>query len=212
MVGRLFPIYWKTTPSSFLTGKRGKKSTVKFLLSKGANCKLRDEDGHTPLMSYIMTGECSISMIQVLLNAGSDVNAQNSVGASVLQLAAKYCESKIVKHLLINGANAKLADGKGTTALMSCIGKPTKIMKLLVVSGGVELLNAKNSEGRTALHLAAMKNDEHALLVLLSEGANISVRDEDGMTALSLASSAECQAILQKAASVVSVQKTGVKK
>ena len=197
---------------SFLTGKRGKKATVKFLLSKGANCKLRDEDGHTPLMSYIMTGECSISIIQVLLNAGSDVNAQDSVGASVLQLAAKYCERKIVKHLLINGANAKLADGKGTTALMSCIGMPTKIMKLLVVSGGVELLNAKNSEGRTALHLAALKNDKHALLFLLSKGANISLRDEDGMTALSLASSTKCQTILQKASSVVIVQKTGVKK
>lgn len=70
--------------------------------------------GNTPLANAIAKGD--VAAVKKFIEYGADVN-EKSNGVTPLMLAARYNNVEVIKLLLANGANVKVKDGKGNTAL-----------------------------------------------------------------------------------------------
>ena len=145
---------------------------------KGANLKARDRQGRTPLHLAAVYNKHS-TVIQTLLDAAADPNAKDGTSRTPLHLAAgKNIRSQrlnFFENLLTFGiASAFLDIGKNKAK-----SNLRKIIKMLVSAGGDP--NAKDSSGRTPLHVAA-GNSEHIQMVyiLLEAGADPEAKDNSG--------------------------------
>ena len=87
------------------------------------------------------------------------------------------------------------------TAKRPCIGRPTVNKNLAVIqvllAAGVNL-EARDKDGNTPLHWAALYNENPAVVqVLLAAGAELEVRDKDGNTPLCFAAENKNSAVVQ---------------
>jgi len=102
--------------------------------------------------------------------------------------AADGSYAGIVKALLKNRANPNLADEKGQTALMFAwkypwmYAKEAPVFALLRDNGAN--LDATDGDGNSILMRAASSGDERLVETLLASGADVSIRDRYGKTAL----------------------------
>ena len=99
--------------------------------------------------------QADTATVSALLAAGSDVNAKNRDGETVLILAAKYGYTDVVKALLAKGAevNAKDPYLYGRTALLLAANNGhADVVKALLAEGAD--LNARDRFGDTALTCA----------------------------------------------------------
>nr|XP_045594354.1 ankyrin repeat domain-containing protein 50-like [Procambarus clarkii] len=195
-----------------LASAMGMSSVVQRLVDLGANLEAttNQQPGATPLI--LATRSCCTECISALVKAGSNVNAQNSLGWSPLILAAWYCESQ-EQVLLDAGANINLTDNSGNTALIIGAYFGTTYSIHTLMAAGVNI-NAQNMFGATAVmaisldgspNLAALltycpdltltTSDgasvlceavvmcESAVPLLIKAGANVNLADNDGSTA-----------------------------
>ncbi|XP_066564817.1 NF-kappa-B inhibitor zeta isoform X2 [Amia ocellicauda] len=79
-------------------------------------------------------------------------------------------------------------DKKGRTMLHNvvCQGKRAPVYAIAKRMAALNRINAKDTEGKTALHLAAEKNQHLMVADLISLGANVNSRDKFGKTSLHL--------------------------
>lgn len=102
-------------------------NVVLFLLNRGANLRARDKYGNTALIAascecVVATMNSAYSVVKVLVEKGSDVNAHSNDGTTALMNAAGgFGGSAIVKLLLDHGADPRARDSKGNTALKYAI-------------------------------------------------------------------------------------------
>jgi ankyrin repeat protein len=93
---------------------------------------------------------------------------------------------KIVKLLIVSGANVNAGNITNTTPIMySSVGGWTDIIKFLIVSGAN--VNAVNNNGVTALMYSSAKGFLDIVELLVSKGADINAIDDRGNTAMLLA-------------------------
>lgn len=117
-----------TTPLA-RAAKGGDVEVVKLLLAHGANPSLPTVQGVTPMMMAAGTGyserdsrgryqteEQAAEIIQLLLNAGADINQQASDGGTALHGAAGRGRNALVRLLAAHHADLTLKDSKGRTA------------------------------------------------------------------------------------------------
>jgi ankyrin repeat protein len=75
-----------------------------------------DGDGSTPLLDAVVHEHPDV--IELLLDLGADVNAQNTrSGSTALHQAVKTGNVEIVRMLLVRDVDRSLIDGDGRTAL-----------------------------------------------------------------------------------------------
>jgi ankyrin repeat protein len=89
------------------------------------------------------------------------------------------CGTKeIVSWMISEGATVVFDDDEGFTCLHSAIGpdKPdhTEIIRILIAAGADN--NARGTNDYTPVHYAAVRNDIEALIILVDEGADLSIR------------------------------------
>ncbi|MFM7024783.1 MAG: ankyrin repeat domain-containing protein [Limnohabitans sp.] len=94
-----------------LAALRGQEPVVSKLLARGAAV---NKSGWTPLHYAATGGHARIAA--VLIQAGSDLNAESSNGTTPLMMAAMYGNSDTVKWLLQSGADASLRNQQGLSA------------------------------------------------------------------------------------------------
>lgn len=187
---------------------------IKLLIDSGANVNFqrsirscygcqRLKIGYTPLMLAVIYGEKDI--IEMLINAGADVNMQDSDGVTALYLAVKkalYSSVKnncyeIIEMLLKSGANvdipiqrcdfsyfSKKTNDSSTLLIESVRSKNIKIVNLLILYNAN--VNLQDSKGLTALMWATKKECKNIVDILLKAYADISIKDNNGYTALNL--------------------------
>ena len=144
-------------------------------------------------------------VVKTIVDKGADVNARlkadtevhNAIAATWLReagatpfLRASLCaDLEVMKLLLAHGADPKLNTNDGTTTLMAIsgvgyaegfmhdFGTPEQSLtaKKLLLDLGIDV-NAKNSDGITALHGAAHKNFVAGIELLVQHGGDLSVR------------------------------------
>ncbi len=164
-------------------------AALRALLNAGADVNARSGaaapvSGVTSLMYCAWRG--SLAELQLLIDAGADVNAADSVGDTALMRAAQRGHAGMVRALLAAGASPNAQDKRGWTALMgACVSKNTAdtgIAAMLVAAGtDIEL---KNHHGFTALSYAAQSNKKNHVELLLAAGADVNSRDTMGRNVL----------------------------
>jgi len=95
---------------------KGQKKVAQLLLEHGAKVNVPDSSGSFALHNAAIGGDAD--MVAMMLDHGAEIDARDAEsGATALMLAASLGRAAAVRLLLQRGANAKLADKAGHTAL-----------------------------------------------------------------------------------------------
>lgn len=164
----------------------GLAELVSKLLSMGANINSTTADGWTPLHLALHFRHKEIA--EFLVSRGADINRQNGDGQTPLMLVAD--DKTFVELLLAHGADTNRSDKNGRTALLISLQSPSFIQssRFLMTQGA--RLDAKTTEGWTALHVALLGRNEEMARLLLLKGADVNSKTVDGWMPLHLAASA----------------------
>lgn len=164
-------------------------------LIAGRDVNLRDKSSHTTALEHAVRN-ANREMVQMLLAAGADVNAQNNAGETVLMMLDDDATSELIWDLLNAGAKVNWKDKEGNTPLLeaaSC--NNLELLKTLLETGAE--VNAKNKLGQTALMRAAGEGLINNVRMLLLAGGDINARDKEGGNALFYANDASQSATVR---------------
>lgn len=180
------------------------------------NCNNCNSKGQTPLMfamEHPKSGSTVSESVRYLVEKGANLNTQDNGGSTAIMygkgFSPYWSHAYQVLYLIENGAKTTVKDGAGnnilhhaysvgysaiTSGALAPYGEDgyTEVLKQVkaVTRTSIEHglnVNQQNLIGETPLHLAAAKCLNAGVELLLSLGANPSIRTKAGDTALSLA-------------------------
>uniref|UniRef100_UPI00403ECD4F protein kinase domain-containing protein n=1 Tax=Microcoleus sp. TaxID=44472 RepID=UPI00403ECD4F len=136
------PLFWARSPEM-----------AKLLIAKGADVNAKNKNGWTPLHRAR-----SKVIAKILLAAGAKINikednARNGKGTTLLHNAAKIGFKELVQHLIKDGANVVIRDGRKRTPLHYAATKEVAALLMLDI-------NAIDESGNTPLHLAVDRGSQ----------------------------------------------------
>jgi ankyrin repeat protein len=140
----------------------------------------RDGRGNTPLLYAAAVG--SLDSMRLLLDAGADPNAANSVGATPLMWSAS--DTAKVRLLLAKRAkvNARSLLGETPLLIAAAYDGSLETARLLIENGAD--VNARDKGGVSALENAAGNNNVALARLLIEKGADVNNADAGGSTPL----------------------------
>ncbi|XP_061441528.1 nuclear factor NF-kappa-B p105 subunit isoform X2 [Rhineura floridana] len=150
---------------------------------------VRNDLYQTPLHLAVITKQAGV--VKDLLRAGADVSLLDRHGNSVLHLAAKQGDEKVLS-MLLNHKEAflmrDLPNGEGLTVIhLAVIANSMSCLRLLIAAGA-DVNAQEQKSGRTALHLAVEQGNISLAGCLLLEGdAFVDSTTYDGTTPLHIA-------------------------
>ena len=171
----------------------GNAKVVALLLDRGA--KLTDDrsDSITPLMTAADSGHVEVVRL-LLARTRPDVNAKDYDGSTALHFAARRGKTEAARLLIEAGADVNATDNHGRTALMYAAMNGYRPSTALLL-GRRATVDAKDRAGNTALLLATRYAGEpQVIAALLQGGADASVKDAKGRSAVDIALSRENRA------------------
>lgn len=136
---------------------------------------------------------CDLSGVKAALAEKADVNAESKGDTPLINAARNGCLD-VVKTLLSAGANVNASTREpdmlrltGHTALMTASWDEgsSEVVKALIAAGAD--VNLKDSEGMSALAIAAENNQLESVRALAAAGADVNARDKHGDTTLDTA-------------------------
>lgn len=146
--------------------------------------------GAMPLHVAACYGQKAI--IDLLLAAGAEVDAEDSEGYTPLHWAAKRNNPVIAQTLLAKGAKVNARTHNGFAPLHAAtLDRRLELLQLLLAHGAE--VNARTKENITPLHLAAAGDQKAATAALIAKGADLHAKSEEGSTPLALALFHACQ-------------------
>ena len=132
-----------------------------------------------PLIAKAARGD--VRKVKALLAQGTDVNAADAYGMTLLHWAADKGHKDVVELLLAHGANVNAKELEhGISSLQyAAMNGHVGVMEVLLGHGAD--VSAKDNHGTTALEWAAMRGQKDAVNLLLSRGADVNT---PGLSAL----------------------------
>jgi ankyrin repeat protein len=150
--------------SMHLAVRSENKNLIDILIENKADLERKNKDGDMPLHLAIKSGDYSIA--ELLIRRGANVLVQNSEGNTALHLLV----SVIVENFQKSGPY-----------------KDHSRLIYLLLKGKKGILNIKNNDGDTPLHLAVKLQDYSLSMHFVQNGCNIDEKNVDGDTPLHLA-------------------------
>jgi ankyrin repeat protein len=176
---------------------------VKMLLAAGADATAKDNQETTVLMNA--AGNADVRVLKLLLSASADPGGQNEHGETALMMAARSGRAENVKVLLGTGIAVDAKDQNGSTALLQAVtNEEPEVTKLLLEKGAD--VNNKDEDGTTALALAAGQGQPETMKILIDAGAAVDARDGEGSTPLMEVVDTENALVLLKAGADLSIK------
>jgi ankyrin repeat protein/L-ascorbate metabolism protein UlaG (beta-lactamase superfamily) len=156
----------------------GAEPLVQYLLGQNFDLNALNGSGYSPLHFAAMAGNQTI--IRLLVAAGANIDQNDNTGLSPLMIAAYNEKLEIVATLLELGADPNHAPSiYGHSPLSTAIWSGNLEVVNLLIDHGADL-QYRNSEGETALHLAAAKGSIPIAQMLLTRGLDVNTIDNGG--------------------------------
>ena len=162
--------------------KSDNAGAVRELIQRGFDPNTRDAQGQTGLLNALK--EPAPKVTRVLIESPkTDLDAVNNQGESALMLAALKGQQAEVNELLERDA---AVNKTGWTPLHYAVtGSQLTIMKLLIEK--YAFIDAQSPNGTTPLMMAAMYGSNETVKLLIEEGADPLMKNQQGMTAADFA-------------------------
>ncbi|WP_372016767.1 ankyrin repeat domain-containing protein [Pseudoxanthomonas sp. 10H] len=157
----------------------GRPEAVMTLLANGADPRVADAEGNTPLHHAARSTDPGVAAL--LRDAAAEIDALNHDGFSPLGLACASGNWRLAKFLLERGARPEPAGGQPAllAAAASEEDDPAGVQLLLKFKAKV---GTPGRDARTALHEAALAGHADIAAALLAAGADPQARDAAGRT------------------------------
>jgi len=157
----------------------GRPDAVTTLLANGADPRVADADGNTPLHHAARSSDPGV--VALLRDAAAEIDALNHEGLTPLGIACVAGNWRLAKFLLERGARPDPHGGRPVLLAAAATEEddPAGVQLLLKHKARVD---TRNADGRTALHEAARAGHCEIVELLLGAGAQAEVRDADGRT------------------------------
>jgi ankyrin repeat protein len=187
VTSRLTPLFYAT--------RLGNPHIVNALIQAGADVRHDFKNGLTALHIVASKNDEDLDIARLLLDNGADVNARYTDIKSIyisdrdstpLNDAIQNTHTNLIRLLVERGADMNKVTSD-MSAVMTAVydGEKSDILNILIPAGAP--LDTKGYLGSTALHIAASQNKTWAVVTLLSAGADRTILNDDGQTALDLA-------------------------
>lgn len=168
----------------------GNGAALAALLEAGADLESSDIFARTALIRAAEVGR--EAAVAALLAAGADARAESPSGLA-LHVAAGRGHVEVARVLLAAGADADAVPRRNpkkvpTALIVAAKWRHTEMVELLLAHSAKP--DATDSQGRSALHWAALKGDAVAVAALLAAGVDPSRRDKNRQTPMEAAAAA----------------------
>ena len=172
----------------------GKIEIGNLLIDMGADVNALDNASYTPLIrACLFQDNQDVTLIQRLINEGTDVNRMVGNGITPLHYAALRGGLKVAKLLIDNGADVNAYDKyngpvetntvSGTVLQIAIENYPMEELATFLVENGAKF-NRRDPNGNTELHLAAFKGYADLTQRLIDHGADINAQNNNNRTAI----------------------------
>jgi len=166
---------------------------VQGLLLQGVDPNGLDDRGRSPLQMAQREGSMQ-ALEQLLKDPRLDVNTPNANGETPLMLAAIKGQLTAVQLLVRRGARI---NKEGWSPLHYACSGPDEGVSAWLLAQGAEL-DARSPNGSTPLMMAARYGALDLPAVLLKAGADVNLRNAQGLSALDFARAAGRDALVQE--------------
>jgi ankyrin repeat protein len=154
-----------------------------FLVRKGINTRARTRSGATPLHISVQKNG-SLEMIKALVDWGGNVDdVENDIQLTVLGacLETPTTDASIIDYL-VEQSDSMVVSKDNSTILHLAAAQASKVngrflLGILLKHKRVrECINTVDSQGWTALHMAALRVDVYSAFTLVNAGADVTIR------------------------------------
>lgn len=169
----------------FTAIRRNDAGTIQALLRRGFDPNTVDETGQPGLMMAVDLQ--SVRAVEALLSAPNiQAEVRNRKGESALMLCAIRGDLTLAKLLIEHDADVNKT---GWTPLHYAASGTTQnqVEMVRLLLDNAAYIDAASPNGSTPLMMAAMYGRSDVLKVLIEEGADASLRNEKGLTAIDFA-------------------------
>lgn len=158
-------------------------ATVKSLISKGVSPNTTDSKGD-PMLNLAIKDKSEDVISLLIANKATDVDLSNKSGETPLMIASINGDLPVVKSLVLQ-RKAQI-DHVGWTPLhYACARGHLDVAQFLISNGA--LIDSLSQGNTTPLMMAVQSGNEVLVKLLLDKGADLQLRNSQGLSAIDIA-------------------------